>query len=65
MTRNNEFLGQVKERVRHLVPMHDGSKEACILDDLAKEIKEDLQYALGELGNIGDNIAELRKEVPT
>ena len=65
MTRNNEFLGQVKERVRHLVPMDDGSKEACTLDDLAREIKKDLQYALGELRNIGGNIAELRKEVLT
>lgn len=64
MTRNSKFLGELRERMRRLVTIDDGSKEACLLDDLTKEIKEDLQYALGELRNIGENIEELRKEVP-
>ncbi|KAL9631542.1 MAG: hypothetical protein Q9204_004186, partial [Flavoplaca sp. TL-2023a] len=62
MTRNGGFLGEMTQRMRRLVTVNDGSKEACLLVELTKEIKDDLQYALGELGIIRDNIQELRKQ---
>ncbi|KAL8668321.1 MAG: hypothetical protein Q9168_007050 [Polycauliona sp. 1 TL-2023] len=63
MTHNTELLGEVKDRLKLLVPVSDGSEEARLLDDSVAEIQDDLQYVVRELAEVGASIEKLRSEV--
>ena len=65
MTRNNDLLDEVQRKFKSIMPIHDESQEARLLEELVGKVQIDMEYIEKELAKIESSIEGLRKEVFT
>lgn len=65
MTRNKELLDEVQQKFKSIMPIHDTSQEARLLEELVGKVQTDMEYIKNELAKIEMSIEGLRKEVFT
>ncbi|KAI4091908.1 MAG: hypothetical protein LQ339_008025, partial [Xanthoria mediterranea] len=62
MTRNKELLDEVQQKFKSIMPIHDTSQEARLLEELVGKVQTDMEYIKNELAKIEMSIEGLRKE---